>query len=473
MYLIRYEMNIWLKVRQDYLVAPKHAHLAQANTVLVTGVPRHLMDEHALRQLFSHLPGGIRRVWITRDLKDMPELWERRNKACAVLESAQVQLLKVAGHRQHLLAKKAKKLHQKGEPIPESFNDPANPRPEEGGELSLADHFVPRKKRPTIRLKPKWALFSLGFLGIGEKVDSIDWAREEIRITNHKLKEKRQQLEADIISIGTDNDYYPPLSSAFIQFNQQIAAHMARQCVTYNEPYKMSRRFIEQSPSNVIWGNMSLNEYEVNVRTAISWAIFVGLVIAWSPISTFIAALSTVTKLTERFPWLRWINGDSFGKKVLQGVITGVLPPLLQVLLIVLILPLVLRTLSRLQGTVSRTEVELDVMSRYFIFLLIVSCRLCGCGTLTPACVPRYYARQRPDRVYRTHHQRPDLHRDQVEGQHAKGLDVFHYPYAPSVHWSNRQLAAAGVASPVLPPCDSWRRYASQCVQLALQDARD
>lgn len=378
MYLMRYEMDVWLKIRQQYLVAPQHSRLAQASTVLITGVPLHLMDERALAQLFSHLPGGVRRIWLTRDLKDMPDLWNRRNKACAKLESAQVALLKAASKRKAQLAKKARKLHKKGQKIPDSFNDPANATSEDG-ELTLADHLVPRNKRPMTRLKPKWAPFSLGFLGIGKKVDTIDWARQEIATTTHRLKEERQKLAEDVDSPGIEQDTYPPLASAFIQFHQQIAAHMARQCVSYNEPYRMNRRFIEQSPSNVIWGNMSLNEYEVNVRTLISWGIFIGLVIAWSPVSAFIGALSTVTSLIERFSWLGWIQGNTFGKKLLQGVITGVLPPILQMLLIIMVLPLVLRTLSKLQGTVSRTEVELDIMTRYFIFQIIVSNRPCCC----------------------------------------------------------------------------------------------
>lgn len=372
MYLMNHEMMVWLRVRQAYLVAPDHSKLAQASTVLVTGIPAHLMDERALGQLFSHLPGGVRRIWLTRNLKGMPSLWERRNKATAVLESAEVKLMKDAGKRKYQMAKKARKLHKKGHKIPDSFNDPANPLPEDGSEQSLADYLVPRSKRPTKRLKPKWAPFSLGFLGIGEKVDAIDWAREEIATTSKLLSEERKQLAQDIDSPGQERDVYPPLSSAFVQFHQQIAAHMARQCLTYNQPYKMSRRFIEQSPANVIWSNMKLNEYEVNVRTCVSWAIFVGLVIAWSPISTFIGALSSVTSLGN-YSWLKWITGEGFGKKLLQGVVTGVLPPVLQMLLIVMVLPMVLRTLSKLQGTVSRTEVELDVMTRYFIFLVIVS----------------------------------------------------------------------------------------------------
>lgn len=66
MYNIWVEMKHWLQVRQDYLISSKHSRLAQASTVLVTGIPPHLMDEEKLEQLYSYLPGGVKRIWLNR-----------------------------------------------------------------------------------------------------------------------------------------------------------------------------------------------------------------------------------------------------------------------------------------------------------------------------------------------------------------------------------------------------------------------
>jgi hypothetical protein len=44
----------------------------------------------------------------------------------------------------------------------------------------------------------------------------------------------------------------------------------------------MDRRYIEQSPQNVIWQNLSMSAYEQNVRTVISYALSVGLILAWT-----------------------------------------------------------------------------------------------------------------------------------------------------------------------------------------------
>lgn len=107
-------------------------------------------------------------------------------------------------------------------------------------DLGLADQLVPRSKRPTHRIKPKWAPFGLGFLGIGQKVDTIDWGRKEIAYCTAELARGREQLQKDIESPGIEHDKYPPLNSAFIHFNQQIAAHMAVQCLAHNQPQAFS-----------------------------------------------------------------------------------------------------------------------------------------------------------------------------------------------------------------------------------------
>ena len=174
----------------------------------------------------------------------MPALWERRNKAAAKLESAQVKLVKAA--REHRLAneKKIAKLEKKGKPVPESLRGPANPDLVEeptGTEhvqmISKADQLVPRSQRPTMRLKPSWAPFSLGFLGIGKKVDTIEWAQQEIQEVLPKLEAARDRLRKDAEIQGVSNEEeFPPLNSAFILFNQQIAANIAVQCLAHNQP---------------------------------------------------------------------------------------------------------------------------------------------------------------------------------------------------------------------------------------------
>jgi hypothetical protein len=196
----------------------------------------------------------------------MPGYYDRRERAVNMLEQAQVKLIKFAQTYRSQREEKIQVLTEKGKPVPDTLTSPINAnmltafksanessssssdadqaesgqgpatrlRPED---LGKADQLVPRDKRPTHRIKPKWAPFGLGWMGVGQKVDTIDWARNEIADVSVRLQEGRDQLHRDVQSVGTGDDVYPPLNSAFIHFNQQIAAHMATQILVHHKPY--------------------------------------------------------------------------------------------------------------------------------------------------------------------------------------------------------------------------------------------
>lgn len=66
-YVVKYEMRHFVDERQrNYLRNPKHCATAQAKTILVTGIPKDYISEDALMKLFSHFPGGIRKIWLNR-----------------------------------------------------------------------------------------------------------------------------------------------------------------------------------------------------------------------------------------------------------------------------------------------------------------------------------------------------------------------------------------------------------------------
>lgn len=299
---IRYEMKHFVTTRQRWLIEPKNASSAQASTILITGVPRRYLTEAAISNLFSHLPGGVAKVWLNRDLKEMPELFERRQNAAKKLESAETALINTAVklHNKKLKAEaKADKRvsvqtqNTDGRPL----TDPSIVDVERG-DVSLAEKLVPRNKRPTHRLPPVGFL-PFGLPLMGKKVDSIDWARQELAETNGALKLARRTLARDVAVTSSlpppetnhpdamradplSSQTYPPLNSAFILFNQQIAAHMASQVLTHHMPYRMQPQGVGVAPEDVIWSNLNMNPYEARVRTAISWGITIGLIIVWA-----------------------------------------------------------------------------------------------------------------------------------------------------------------------------------------------
>ena len=288
-YILNAELRHFISARQHHLVDPTHSASAQANTILVTGVPTKYLSVAALTHLFSHVPGGVRKVWLNRDLKHLPALYDRRLAACNTLESAENTLLKTA-------AKLYKKKHGVPARVHKDAKDP-EVDVERAEDLEEADRLVPLNKRPTCRLPLGFMPFSLPL--IGKKVDTIEWARKEIVETTAVLQRERAALEAetnghdeDDESNGGNNDgtkgksalssQYPPLSSAFILFHQQIGAHIAAQSLTHHEPFRMAAKYTEVAPADVVWANLSMNPYEARVRAAIGWSITIALIVLWA-----------------------------------------------------------------------------------------------------------------------------------------------------------------------------------------------
>ena len=244
---------------------------------------------------------------------------------------------------------------------------------------------MPRNKRPTHRLPPfGWLPFSLPL--IGKKVDSIEWARQELAETNAALRTARRTLARDVASssnlpapdtnhpdaMKTDpglSQTYPPLNSAFVLFREQIAAHMAAQVLTHHMPYRMAAKSVNVAPDDVVWSNLNMNPYEARVRAAVSWAVTIGLVIVWAIPVAFIGIVSNIHSLCATYSWLRWLCDLP---SVIVGIISGILPPALLAVLMML-LPIILRLLARFEGMTQKTSIELSLMTRYFIFQVIVS----------------------------------------------------------------------------------------------------
>ncbi|KAJ7100262.1 hypothetical protein B0H15DRAFT_936877 [Mycena belliarum] len=373
-YNIRAEMDHFVTTRQQFLINPVHSKSVQANTVLITGIPSRFLSPAALHALFKDLPGGVRRVWINRNLRMLPDIYERRLAACAKLEAAETGLL--AG---------AAKRHRK------AGNAPSKDAEGRGGVPEVA-----RADRPTHKL---------GFLGLlGEKVDSIDWARGEIATCNKLLEQGRRTMGRELRDPsqtpaeegpdtfasheGDDADgeeaiedaktlkhkgggeqSYPAISSAFITFNRQIAAHMAENILLHHEPYRMAEKFTEVAPPDVIWSNLGMNPYEKKGRMLLSYAATAALIIFWALPVAAVGIISNVHSLCTTAPWLAWICKIP---AVPLGIISGILPPVLLAVLMML-LPIILRRFAILEGIPKHTGVELSLMTRFFLFQVVHS----------------------------------------------------------------------------------------------------
>lgn len=234
---------------------------------------------------------------------------------------------------------------------PPAFDD--NYDPNEGSPKWR--EYLKEKDRETMRLPIFGWQWMIALPLVGKKVDTIYYCRKEVARLNLEIEEDQKHPER-----------YPLLNSAFVQFNHQVAAHMACQSVSHHSPLQMAPRVVEISPNDVIWDNMSTKWWEGYIRTAVVLVVIIGLILGWAVPVSFTGFLSNISNL-ESFNWLRWIEKVPH---LIISIIQGILPPALLGLLLIL-LPLILRFLARVQGSLTGMSVELTVQRYYFAFLFV------------------------------------------------------------------------------------------------------
>ncbi|KAJ1914351.1 phosphate metabolism protein 7 [Tieghemiomyces parasiticus] len=330
LYTILHSAQGYINLRHRYLLNPAHQASAQANTILVTDIPRSLNSRSKLQRIFSAFPGGVRQIYMPRKVSQLEDHVEERDKVAIKLEKV---LSKYTVQCSKLAHKHTKTTT--GQAPPEHL--------EQGGAAAAIDPPT----RPTHRL---------GYIPfVGDKVDSVAHYSHELRGLGDKIASEQSTVRQR-----------PRLGSAFVLFNRQIAAHMAYQSLLDKSPLHMNPRHLEVNPDDVVWSNLSMNPYMRQVRSLISVAITIVLVLFWAvPVSlvTSISSLSTLASIDA-------FKGLNDLPPVVFGVIQGILPAL-AVAILMMILPMVLRLLSRFEGTVLKSDVELSLVHRYFFFLVV------------------------------------------------------------------------------------------------------
>ncbi|KAH8912578.1 DUF221-domain-containing protein [Coniochaeta sp. PMI_546] len=228
---------------------------------------------------------------------------------------------------------------------------------EEGAEW---EKWVKAKDRPTHRLArfdwtPGW-LPGLPYLN--KKVDTIYWCRAELARLNAEIEEDQQHPER-----------YPTMNSAFIQFNNQVAAHMACQSITHHVPKRMSPRIVEISPDDVIWDNMAIKWWDEWARKFIVFAVVVGMVVLWTFPVAFTASLSQIDSLIRQYSWLGFLQNNATVYSAVKAI-AGVLPAILLAVLLALV-PIILDKLASFQGAKTGAQKAEVVQVYYFTFLFV------------------------------------------------------------------------------------------------------
>lgn len=221
---------------------------------------------------------------------------------------------------------KNEKKEKKGKTeYPKAYNEEYD---NDGAGEPVWKRYLTEKDRETMQL-PVFGLTWMPSLPLlGKKVDTIYYCRKEVARLNLEIEQDQQEPEK-----------YPLMNSAFIQFNHQVAAHMACQSLSHHVPQQMSPRHIEVSPDDVIWDNMKISWWQRYLRVFGVTVAVGGLIIGWAFPVALVGLISQIDYLTGVIHWLSWI------KKLpssVVGLIQGILPPVGLAILMAL-LPIILR----------------------------------------------------------------------------------------------------------------------------------
>ncbi|KIV99783.1 uncharacterized protein PV09_08589 [Verruconis gallopava] len=373
-----WELKHYIVKRLQYLGSAAHQLRASSTTVLITDIPTDLCTDDALLQMYGDFPGGVRRIWINRDLSKAEATDKERRRIEDMLENAETNMLRKAIKRHRKIAKKDPQVHPARTPTPGEdkpiASDTMCPDTEPVTSAVCArdleydittkatwTEYLEPKHRPTMRIIEKTSPFvaRIPFFGIffRSKVDTIYYCRRELARLNKKLQIELATPEA-----------HPINHTAFIQFNTQKAAHLACQSVANSAPRYMKRRIVEISPADINWASLNIGWKSRYARVVEFLLLFLGLLFAFGLIAFFTGILSRASTLVGSTSWLKWIGSLP---SWLISFIQGTLPPFIQVVVLSGPLPILLRSMTNsVKGSYTGQEGERSLQLWYLIFLV-------------------------------------------------------------------------------------------------------
>lgn len=313
LYLIGRECLYSVRLQQNWLQLPANGSRISSRTVLFTDVP---IDDVSNEQRLHELFPSARAFWVAKDTEELDELIEDREKAVKKLESGLVGMSKAANKQQRKLSKNDEK---------------------ESNEKIL--HNVYEKECPTHRLKPI----------IGKKVQTVPWAREQLQDLNPRIDDMQKRLIE-----GKDHN----LPAVFVEFDTVEIAEAAFHKARLGGWTQYTPRAIGNKPQEIVWQNLKMSKTQRAIRyTAVIIAIG-AMIVFWGPITAFIGSLTNINYLTNKVPFLGFINDIP---SPILGVVTGLLPVLLLAIMMILV-PVIMRgESSRLSHDLSNITSPLQI----------------------------------------------------------------------------------------------------------------
>ncbi|XP_021279288.1 CSC1-like protein At1g32090 [Herrania umbratica] len=204
------------------------------------------------------------------------------------------------------------------------------------------------EKRPTKKT---------GFLGLwGERVDSIDFYKHQVKEFDEKVALERQKVLKDPKSI---------LPVAFVSFKSRWGAAVCAQTQQSKNPTLWLTNWAPE-PRDVYWRNLAIPFFSLTIRKLIiSLSVFALVFFYMIPIA-FVQSLANLEGLERVAPFLRPVIELKFIKSFLQGFLPG-----LALKIFLYILPTILMIMSKIEGHIALSTLERRASAKYYYFMLV------------------------------------------------------------------------------------------------------
>ncbi|KAL8644663.1 MAG: hypothetical protein Q9226_007651, partial [Calogaya cf. arnoldii] len=245
LYRIYREKVHFIDVRQRFLTSPEHRLKASARTILVTNIPSEYRSKEALEALYDVFVDNDDRsrlaVWINRDYKNLRTLVAKRRSLRHALEKEELRIMRLCNKKFGKVGKVSfdDQRDDKDNRKSDLFDDEQSVRQEQAQqrltrifeqdcseETQLWRNYLKPSVASHVALvrgkgddwKPA-SIFKFWVTGESRKAPKIAWLRTEIARLSIRIDELLTDLDS--------NALFKKQNSAFIQFDRQMAAHMA------------------------------------------------------------------------------------------------------------------------------------------------------------------------------------------------------------------------------------------------------
>ncbi|EGW35496.1 uncharacterized protein SPAPADRAFT_146813 [Spathaspora passalidarum NRRL Y-27907] len=353
-WLIIYELQSFLIIRQSYLLSSTHKSSVMARTLLISNVPTYLQQHDVLRSVLKTIPGGISNIWDVYDFERIDHEVQRAKYALKVLEEAQI-----AGLMKYYSSKKSYFCCQTPTPNGDTnklefFHDHKN-QVYFYPPIYLGLVKIPKFDRSfRMKLPGWWRMFMFE-----KRVSKTDWAI-------HTLSECHQYIDQEKLKLA--NGQLTKHNKLFIEFKTQEGAYIAHQCLLSQTQGCLDKTLIEINPADVIWRNVSRNDgIACKFEKYLVTIIFICIIILYVIPVSLIGLVSQIPLLTQLMPFLKWIY--HFPEEA-RATISGFLPSILLTILTEICM-VTFRFLTYFKRRTTGSEVELDLQKWYFAFLFV------------------------------------------------------------------------------------------------------